>query len=354
MLPIAQKFRLQGTPLSCERYGSGHINETYLVKTDAPREYILQKINNRIFKDVHGLMENISAVTAFLYEKTPDPRRVLTLVKTTQGENYLHTKDDEYFRMYEFVTDSICLDMVETEEDFYQSAVAFGQFQEQLSAFPADTLHETIPNFHNTIDRYRQFHEALEKDILGRAAACRAEIDFVLAREEEAGTMVNMLKEGKLPLRVTHNDTKLNNVMLDAKERTPLCVIDLDTVMPGLAANDFGDSIRFGASTAAEDETDLSKVQFSLPLYTAYAKGFLSACGDQLTPLEKDTLPLGAKLMTLECGVRFLTDYLSGDTYFRIHREHHNLDRCRTQFKLVAEMEKCWDEMAKIIADLSK
>ena len=354
MNSILSQFQIEGSPLSCERYGSGHINETYLVKTDAPHDYILQKINNKIFKDVDGLMHNIASVTAFLYEKTPDPRRVLTLIKTNRDENYLQTEADEYFRMYEFVTDSICLDKAETEEDFYQSAVAFGQFQHQLSAFPADTLNETIPNFHNTIDRYRQFHEALEKDRMGRAAACQAEIDFVLTREEEAGTMVNMLKEGKLPLRVTHNDTKLNNVMLDAKERTPLCVIDLDTVMPGLAGNDFGDSIRFGANTAAEDETDLSRVQFSLPLYTAYARGFLSSCGDQLTQLEKDTLPLGAKLMTLECGVRFLTDYLSGDTYFRIHREHHNLDRCRTQFKLVAEMEKCWDEMAKVIANLSK
>ncbi|MBE5786058.1 MAG: aminoglycoside phosphotransferase family protein [Clostridiales bacterium] len=354
MNAILSQFQLQGAPLSCERYGSGHINETYLVKTDAPRDYILQKINNKIFKDVKGLMHNISSVTAYLYAQTPDPRRVLTLVKTMHGENYLHTEADEYFRLYEFITDSICLDKAETEEDFYQSAVAFGQFQNQLSAFPADTLNETIPNFHNTPDRYRQFHEALEKDVMNRAAACKAEIEFVLTHEEEAGVMVRLLSQGKLPLRVTHNDTKLNNVMLDAQTRAPLCVIDLDTVMPGLAGNDFGDSIRFGANTAAEDETDLSKVQFSLPLYTAYAKGFLSACGDTLTQLEKDTLPLGAKLMTLECGVRFLTDYLSGDTYFRIHREHHNLDRCRTQFKLVAEMEKYWDEMAKVITDLSK
>lgn len=354
MNAILSQFCLQGAPLSCERYGSGHINETYLVKTDAPKDYILQKINNKIFKDVKGLMHNISSVTAYLYAQTPDSRRVLTLVKTKDGADYLHTNTDEYFRVYEFITDSVCLDKAETEEDFYQSAVAFGQFQNQLSGFPADTLNEIIVNFHNTADRYLKFREALEKDILGRAKDCKAEIEFALAREEEAGAMVRMLQEGKLPLRVTHNDTKLNNVMLDAADRTPLCVIDLDTVMPGLAGNDFGDSIRFGANTAAEDETDLSKVQFSIPLYTAYAKGFLSACGDKLTQLEKDTLPLGAKLMTLECGVRFLTDYLSGDTYFRIHREHHNLDRCRTQFKLVAEMEKCWDEMAKIIADLSK
>ena len=354
MKSIITQFQIQGNPLTWQRYGSGHINETHLIHTDAPHTYILQKINNKIFKDVAGLMHNISAVTEFLYQKTTDPRRVLTLVKTISGASYLHTDENEFFRMYEYIPDSVCLDQAETEEDFYQSAVAFGQFQNQLSLFPADTLIETIPHFHDTVDRYRQFHEALERDAMGRAQACKMEIDFVLAHENEAGIMVQMLREGKLPLRVTHNDTKLNNVMLDAKTRTPLCVIDLDTVMPGLAANDFGDSIRFGANTAAEDETDLSKVQFSLPLYTAYARGFLSACGNQLTQLEKDTLPLGAKLMTLECGVRFLTDYLAGDTYFRIHREHHNLDRCRTQFKLVAEMEKCWDAMGKVIADLSK
>lgn len=349
MQTVISAFPLQGQPISCERYGSGHINETYLLKTDAPHAYILQKINHHIFQDVDGLMKNIAAVTGYLYRETPDSRRVLTLIKTKTGENYHKTEAGEYFRLYEFVTDSLCMDRAETEEDFYQSAVAFGAFQQQLSHFPADTLNETIPHFHDTIDRYRIFHEALGQDPLGRAAACQEEIAFVLAREKEAGTMVRMMQEGLLPLRVTHNDTKLNNVMLDAKTRTPLCVIDLDTVMPGLAGNDFGDSIRFGANTAAEDERDLSRVRFSLPLFEAYARGFLSACGQVLTQAEIDTLPLGAKLMTLECGVRFLTDHLLGDTYFRIHRENHNLDRCRTQFKLVAEMECCWAQMNEII-----
>lgn len=349
MQTVISAFPIQGQPVSCERYGSGHINETYLLKTDAPHAYILQKINHHIFQDVEGLMKNIAAVTGYLYRETPDSRRVLTLIKTKAGENYHKTEAGEYFRLYEFVTDSLCMDRVETEEDFYQSAVAFGAFQQQLSHFPADTLNETIPHFHDTIDRYRIFHEALKQDPQGRAASCQEEIAFVLAHEEEAGTMVRMMQEGLLPLRVTHNDTKLNNVMLDARSRTPLCVIDLDTVMPGLAGNDFGDSIRFGANTAAEDERDLSRVRFSLPLFEAYAKGFLSACGQVLTQAEIDTLPLGAKLMTLECGVRFLTDHLLGDTYFRIHRENHNLDRCRTQFKLVAEMEDCWAQMNEII-----
>lgn len=350
MLTVVNAFQITGSPLSCERYGSGHINETFLLHTDAPHDYILQKINHHIFQDVEGLMRNITAVTAFLYRQTPDPRRVLTLVPTLSGKSYFQSETGEYFRLYEFVADSICLNQAETAEDFYQSAVAFGQFQNQLSAFPAETLTETIPHFHDTVDRYRLFHEAVQSDPLGRAAQCRKEIDFALAREAEGGTMVRMLQTGELPLRVTHNDTKLNNVMLDAKTRTPLCVIDLDTVMPGLAGNDFGDSIRFGANTAAEDEKDLSKVRFSLPLFEAYAKGFLSACGEKLTPLEIETLPLGAKLMTLECGVRFLTDHLLGDTYFRIHREGHNLDRCRTQFKLIEEMERQWAAMASAIA----
>ena len=350
MQQIISAFPIQGAPVSCEIYGNGHINTTYLLVTDAPHRYILQKINHHIFRDVEGLMRNIEKVTAFLYRQTPDPRRVLTLIKTKDGKNYFHRADaDEYYRLYEFVEDSICLNQASDANDFYQSAVAFGQFQNQLSAFPADTLTETIPHFHDTVDRYRIFREALEKDPLGRAKDCRPEIDFALAREEEAGYMLRMLQKGQLPLRVTHNDTKLNNVMLDAKTHTPLCVIDLDTVMPGLAGNDFGDSIRFGASTAAEDERDLSKVLFSLPLFEAYTKGFLSACGDKLTPAEIDTLPMGAKLMTLECGVRFLTDHILGDTYFHIQREGHNLDRCRTQFKLVAEMEKAWQAMAEIV-----
>ena len=228
--------------------------------------------------------------------------------------------------------------------------IVISAFQQQLNNFPADTLHETIPNFHNTVDRYRIFHEVLAADPMGRAKDVQAEIDFVLAREQEAGTLVRLLGEGKLPLRVTHNDTKLNNVMLDDQTRTPLCVIDLDTVMPGLSAYDFGDSIRFGAATAAEDEKDLSKMEMSLDLFRIFTRGFLKACPG-LTDLEKEMLPMGAKLMTLECGVRFLTDYIDGDHYFSVHREGHNLDRCRTQFKLVADMESKWDRMAQIVKE---
>ena len=347
---VLKAFSLDAKPVSCERYGCGHINVTYLVVTESGRRYILQKINNNIFKDVPGLMGNIAAVTKYLRTIISDPRGVLTLVPTTDGADYLEFEDGSFWRVYDFVEQSLCLQAPESADDFYQSAVAFGTFQQQLKDFPAETLCEVIPNFHNTVDRYRIFKEALAADVCGRAASVKAEIDFALAREQEAGTLVNMLAEGKLPLRVTHNDTKLNNVMLDEATRKPLCVIDLDTTMPGLSLYDFGDSIRFGAATAAEDEKDLSKMVMDINLFETYTKGFLSACPG-LTQNERDMLPMGAKLMTLECGVRFLTDYLSGDTYFRTHYEGQNLDRCRTQFKLVADMESKWEEMKRIVKE---
>ena len=347
---VLKSFCLDSKPVSCEKYGFGHINVTYLVVTESGRRYILQKINNNIFKDVPGLMGNIAAVTKYLRKLIDDPRGVLTLVPTVNGEDYIEHTDGSFWRVYDFVEQSICLQAPESADDFYQSAVAFGAFQQQLKDFPAHTLCEVIPNFHNTSDRYRIFKEALAADVCGRAASVKAEIEFALAREQEAGTLVNMLAEGKLPLRVTHNDTKLNNVMLDEATRKPLCVIDLDTTMPGLSLYDFGDSIRFGAATAAEDEKDLDKVEMDINLYATYTKGFLSACPG-LTENERDMLPMGAKLMTLECGVRFLTDYLSGDTYFRTHYEGQNLDRCRTQFKLVADMESKWDEMKRIVKE---
>lgn len=349
-----QNFRIQGNPVSLTRYGSGHINETYLLKTDAPHAYIAQKINRHIFQDIPALMQNIALVTRFLAQADPDPRHVLTLVPAQSGETFLRDETDECWRVYEFVTDSLCLDQPRTREDFYQSGRAFGGFQRMLSAFDASRLTETIPRFHDTPARCRALRQSLAADVLGRAKRAKPEIDFALAREEEAGAMTSLLARGELPLRVTHNDTKLNNVLLDAATGMPLCVIDLDTVMPGLAANDFGDSIRFGASTALEDETDLSRVEMSLERYETYARGFLSACGQSLTPLEIETLPLGAKLMTYECGVRFLADYLAGDTYFHIARPEHNLDRCRTQFTLVADMEKKWAEMARRTREAAK
>ena len=352
MQQVLAHFQLDAAPVSCERYGFGHINETYLVVTEAGTRYILQKINHHIFRNVPGLMQNIEAVTAHLAKQSSDPRQVLTLVKTQDDASYC-VVDGGYWRVYVFVENSICLQKPETPDDFYESAVAFGNFQQMLADFPAATLFEVIPNFHNTSDRYRIFRETLAKDPMGRAASVQSEIDFVLAREAEAGTLVQLLQEGKLPLRVTHNDTKLNNVMLDSQTRTALCVIDLDTVMPGLSLYDFGDSIRFGAASAPEDEQDLSKMEMQLDLFEIYTRGFLKACPG-LTALEREMLPMGAKLMTLECGVRFLTDYLDGDHYFATHRPGQNLDRARTQFKLVADMESKWAQMANIVQDLSK
>ena len=354
MEKIYSRFQLDGLPISCTRYGSGHINETYLLVTSRPHLYILQKLSTQAFKNVPGLMENIIAVTRHLGEQDSDPRHALKLIPTVDGKLYLATEDGEYWRMYEYVLDSLCLDKPESAEDLHQSGVAFGMFQNQLADFPAATLTETIPHFHDTPDRYRLFHEAIENDKAGRLESVRPEVERYLKHENEASFMMDLCRSGELPLRVTHNDTKLNNVMLDAATRTPLCVIDLDTVMPGLAANDFGDSIRFGASTASEDEKDLSKVSMSLDLYRAYASGFLKACGKRLTAKEIETLPWGAKLMTLECGVRFLTDYLNGDVYFHVKYPEHNLDRCRTQITLVEDMETKWDEMNAIIAELSK
>lgn len=342
-------FQIDGNPISCERYGFGHINETYLLQTDRAHAYILQKINEQVFHNVPALMHNIASVTRHLAKADPTPRHVLTLISTKDGAPFHVDEAGSYWRIYDFVTDSLCLQKADSNEDFYESAVAFGTFQNLLADFPAETLHETIPRFHDTPNRYLMLHEAILADAKGRVKEAQDDIAFALAREAEASALISMLHRGELPLRVTHNDTKLNNVMLDAKTRKALCVIDLDTVMPGLAANDFGDSIRFGSTTSAEDEKDLSKVNFSLSLYESYVKGFLGACGARLTDAEIATLPMGAKLMTLECGVRFLTDFLVGDSYFHTNRPGQNLDRCRTQFKLVHDMEAHWAEMNDVV-----
>ncbi len=352
MESVYSRFRLQGGVISCARYGSGHINETYLVVTDAPHLYIMQKINSFVFKDAEGLMRNITAVTEHIRKKGCDYRHVLTLVPAADGESYIKTEAGEYFRMYEYVTDSLCLDAPRNVQEFRYSGIAFGGFQSQLKDFPASTLCEIIPHFHDTPARLEQLKQAVLDDKAGRLGKLSGEVEFFLSRERDAAELMKLLNAGELPLRVTHNDTKLNNVMLDRQTGMPLCVIDLDTVMPGLPANDFGDSIRFGASTAKEDETDLSKVTMSLELFEAYADGFISACGGSLTKLEKEVLPIGAKLMTLECGARFLADYLNGDTYFHIARENHNLDRAHTQMKLVEDMERKWGEMNRIISGM--
>ena len=336
-------------------FGNGHINDTYLVEVlegGAVRKLTLQRINHEVFRNPEQLMENITKVTDWLKrriaEEGGDPKReTLNVVYTLDGKSYYKDGDGNYFRMYDYIGNTVSYEMVRSPRDFYESAVAFGHFQYMLADFPAAELHETIPDFHNTKKRFERFCQVVKEDRMGRAAEAAAEIRFVMERAALAEELGNL----GLPLRVTHNDTKLNNVLLDPESGRAVCVVDLDTVMPGLAVNDFGDSIRFGASTGAEDETDLDKVECSMELFRVYTEGFLEGCGGRLTPEELAALPLGAKTMTFECGMRFLTDYLEGDVYFKIHRKGHNLDRCRTQFRLVWDMERKWEEMCRIVEE---
>ncbi|SHO48644.1 Phosphotransferase enzyme family protein [Anaerocolumna xylanovorans DSM 12503] len=354
---IAQ-FQTEGNVKSYGRYGNGHINDTFAVvfKEDVKeKRYILQRINHSIFKDPEKLMFNITQVTSFLKEEVKklggdEFREVVTVISTRNGNSFYSDSEGSFWRMYLFIEDASCFEQVDKPEDFYQSAVAFGRFQKLLSAFDASGLYEVIPDFHNTPLRYERFLQVVKEDKCNRAKEVKDEIEFFIKRKEDMECCKNYLDEGKLPLRVTHNDTKLNNVMIDNKTGKGLCVIDLDTVMPGLSLFDFGDSIRFGANTAAEDEKDLSKVSLDLDLFEQYVKGYLTGCEGSLTDTEISMLPHGAKTMTLECGMRFLTDYLEGDVYFRIHREEHNLDRCHTQMALVLDMEQKWNEMNEIVA----
>ena len=351
MIDTANRFALNGNITACDVYGNGHINRTCRVTTDTGKRYILQRINRAVFPDCDMLMHNISLVTGHLRAQGLDENHVLTIIPTREGKLYWQDAAGECWRVFAYVEGGKCLEQAENAGQFYQSGVAFGTFQRQLADFPADTLGEVIPRFHDTPNRYTAFKEAVAADVCGRAKEVQREIDAVLAHESEAGQLVEGLRSGQLPLRVTHNDTKLNNVILDEKTGEPLCVIDLDTVMPGAAAYDFGDSIRFGASTALEDERDLDKVTLSLPLMEAFSRGFVRACGAGMGGAERASLPVGAKLMTLENAVRFLTDHLQGDTYFAIHREGQNLDRCRTQLRLIEDMEKKWDDMRRIVEE---
>ena len=345
------------------RYGYGHINDTFCVHTqpkdDPCKCFILQRMSNAAFKHPDQLMSNVIGVTEYLGKKIiaaggDRSREAMEVLRPRNGEPYYTDSEGRAWRVYPFITDIICYQTAETPELFAASGRAFGKFQKMLDGYPADTLYETIPNFHNTEDRLAKLKEAIAADSMGRVKDCTAEIEFAMAREADCSVALQALRDGVLPLRVTHNDTKLNNVLIDAKTGEGMCVIDLDTVMPGLSINDFGDSIRFGANHSAEDEKDLSKVNLDLNLFEVYAEAYLDGAGGTLTDAEMEYMPWGAKLMTLECGMRFLTDYLAGDTYFRVHREGQNLDRCRTQFKLVSDMEAHWDEMNAIISKFRK
>lgn len=348
---IAGRFAFLGEVAECSPYGNGHINGTFRVRcSPAGQEYILQKINGEVFRDPEGLMQNIDRVTGFLRERIREAggspeRETLTLVRTKEGELCHRAADGSCWRAYLFIPGTVCYERVERLEDFRRCGMAFGRFQRMLAGFPAGELAETIPGFHDTPSRFVALSRAAEMDVCGRAAEVESELAFFQERKEE----LRLQSAGRLPLRVTHNDTKLNNILFDRETGEGLCVIDLDTVMPGFSVFDFGDAIRFGANTAREDEPDVGKVSLSLPLFEAYTQGFLAGCAGQLTEEEVKALPWGAKLMTLECGMRFLTDYLEGDIYFKTAHPAHNLDRARTHIALVADMERKWAEMGRIV-----
>ncbi len=356
ILKIASVFKTDGTPADARPYGSGHINGTYLVTTDTGAKYTLQSINANVFKNPRQVMSNISLVLSHIRKNIEKAggdtaRECLTIVDTKGGEN-LYVSEMGYFRMYNFIEGNI-YESVEKPDHFYRAAKAFGKFQNQLSDFPAEKLYETISKFHDTKWRFENLEKAIAGDTCGRLADVKDEVEFALKRRSEAGKIIDAIEKGEIPLRVTHNDTKFNNVLLD-DEGNGFCVIDLDTVMPGSMLYDFGDSIRSGAHKASEDEKDLSRVNFDLVLFEAYTRGFLEALGDRITEKELSLMAFSAKLITLECGIRFLTDYLEGDTYFKIHYPEQNLDRTRTQFKLVSDMEKNMGEMEKIVRKYSK
>lgn len=332
-------------------YGDGHINDTYLAR--ASESFILQRINKDAFHNPEQVMHNIVLVTEHLRQKlaeqgNTDPRAALRVIPTLDGKPFYRTEEGDYFRMYTFIDHARSYSEKPSPAIFYNAARGFGRFFSLLSDFDPSRLYETIAHFHDTPARYRALMDAAERDQLGRAAQVRAELDFVRARQSDTAVVTGLLGTPDIPLRVTHNDTKLNNIMLDDQSGEPVCVIDLDTVMPGSILYDFGDSIRFGASAAAEDEPDLSKVYCDLTLYESFARGFLEETAVFLTPTEKQLLPFSARLLTLECGMRFLADYLDGDTYFKTSRAGQNLDRARTQFKLVEDMEEKEKQMEQI------
>ena len=352
---IAGQFQIHGEFLNASPYGSGHINDTYCAvfnQGGTTVRYILQRINHNIFKTPVALMENVQRVTTHIRDKVaglPDFSRCgLALIPTRDGRAWHCDAGGNYWRTYIFIEGARTYDAVESPQQAFQAAKAFGRFQTLLADFPAPRLHDTIPDFHHTPKRFAKLEAAITADSANRSQVARPEIEFALKRK----AMTGVLLAAGLPERVTHNDTKLNNVMLDDKSGEGICVIDLDTVMPGLVHYDFGDIVRTSTSPAKEDERDLSKVQMQFPMFEALARGYLSTAAEFLTPAERQLLVFSGKLITFEIGIRFLTDYLEGDTYFKVHREGHNLDRCRTQFKLVESIEQQEDEMNKLVERL--
>jgi aminoglycoside phosphotransferase (APT) family kinase protein len=349
---VAHQFQLDGEFLGAKPHGSGHINDTYCAvfsQAGAPVRYILQRINQNVFKQPVAVMENIQRVTAHISRKMAQEsdriRRVLTLIPARDGRHYHRDPQGNYWRAYIFIEQTRTLNAIESESQAIEAAKAFGRFQQLLADLPAPRLHDTIPDFHHTPKRFAALEQAIAADVVNRAQQATTEIQFAMRRQ----AMTRVLLDANLPERVTHNDTKLNNVMLDDVTGEAVCVIDLDTVMPGLALYDFGDMVRTTTSPTAEDERDLSKVQMQFPMFRALVRGYLASATGFLTAAERRHLAFSGKLITFEIGLRFLTDFLAGDTYFKVHREGHNLDRCRTQFKLVESIEQHEEQMNRLV-----
>ena len=356
---IAAAFPVAGEYLGEEPYGSGHINDTYKAFYNVDGEevhYIHQRINHNIFKDVHGLMENIGRVTRHQREKFEAAgeddidRRVLTLIPTTDGKDLYQDSNGDFWRTYVFIEDAVGIDVIENTDQAYESAKAFGEFQCQLADM-SGRLVDTIPNFHHTRSRFDVLEKAIAADTFDRAKDVQAEIAFARSREEIVDVVIDLMASGEIPERVTHNDTKLNNVLMDVATNKGACVIDLDTVMPGSVLYDFGDMIRTTTNQAAEDESDLSKVEMNIDYFEALVKGYLETASGFLVAKERELLAFSGTLITFEIGLRFLTDYLEGDNYFKTHRDGQNIDRCRKQFKMVQSMEDQMDAMNKIVKE---
>jgi hypothetical protein len=353
---ISTAFPIYGNYVESSEYGSGHINDTHCVVFDQAGNkvrYIFQRINTNVFKNPVALMDNVNRVTCHIANKIQDMpdvfRRVLKVVPSIDGRPYYCDESGNFWRVYLFVENAKTYDAIETPRQAFEAARSFGLFQKMLADLPDPQLHETIPGFHHTPKRFRAFEKALREDLRNRAQSAKQEIAFVLHRKAITGVLIDMHAKGDLPLRVTHNDSKLNNVMLDDVTGEGICVIDLDTVMPGLTLYDFGDMVRTMTCMAPEDEKGLSSVNMQFPFFEAIVKGYLFSMGDVLNKNETAFLAFAGKLITFEIGLRFLTDYLAGDTYFKIHREGQNLDRCRRQFRLVESIEEQEEKMREFV-----
>lgn len=361
IISVCREFGIEGEFTESKVFTDGHINSTYLVvfqNGETTNKYLVQNINTVVFKNQQALMDNIINVTSFLRKKIEEnggdsTRETLHFLKCKDGK-YYYRDGKSCWRIYDFIDNSFTYNMIDSRDVFEDTGRSFGRFQCLLSEYPIEGLYETIPDFHNTPKRLQNLIDSVEKDAVGRAAGVQKEINFALDRKNDTERALALLEKGEIPLRVTHNDTKLNNILFDSETNKGICVIDLDTIMPGLSLYDFGDAIRFGAKTAAEDEPDLSKVSISLDLYESYVKGYLESCAAALTKAEVENLAFSAKLMTFECGMRFLTDYLDGDVYFKTEYPEHNLVRARNQFKMVEEIEKVLPEMERITLDTYK